>query len=311
MIVIRPGQTGRHIDKSVISVGNFDGVHAGHRELIETVRKRARLQGASSVIITFEPHTRAVLHPGAAQAVLTTFAEKEILIRELGIDALVCLPFTKELAVTPAARFVDDVLVGRYGAVEWVMGENHTFGRDREGTKNFLHANKSTKHITVFAVTLRSQRTGRISSTQIRSCIVGHRIREALAMLGHPYVVVAKRIRGKHRGTSLGFPTFNFKLPPSHKVIPPPGVYAAELGSGEKKWTGALYLGNCPTFADRDYHLEFHALGGNDRCPVVSEQGTLWIHKYIRKDEAFPSTERLVARVKEDIAAIGRFFREE
>jgi riboflavin kinase/FMN adenylyltransferase len=299
------------IEKSVVSTGNFDGVHAGHHKLLRSVRERASALGAAAVILTFEPHTRAVVNADIGQSVLATFAEKEILMRPFGIDILACLPFTPALASMKPEEFIDTILIGRFGAVEWVMGENHAFGKDRAGSKNFLHKRKSTKHFNVFAITLSSQQSAVISSTQIRTLVLAGRISEAVEMLGHAYLIVAQRIRGLQTGALLGFPTLNFTLPPSQKVIPPPGVYAAKLSAGKRLWPGACYIGKCPTFGNRDLHIEFHALGGADAYPDAGREAGLWIHSFVRKDESFRTKELLVKQMRSDIDIIGKFFEEE
>jgi len=311
MIVVHPHQPLPHVRRSVVSVGNFDGVHAGHSALVETVVKRARRKKAASIIITFEPHTRAVLNPSVPLHILTTSAEKEILLRRLRPDILVFMPFSASVASLSPEEFINAVLIKRFKAMEWVMGENHAFGRAARGTKDFLLQDKGKKHINVFPVALSVQQTTAISSTRIRSRIVEGRIREAVAMLGHPYLVVAQRTKGTQTGTTLGFPTVNFKLPPARKVIPPPGVYAAILEAGEKTWEGALYIGNCPTFSGRDYHLEFHSLSGGGGFPKSGETASIWIHSFIRKDEPFESADDLVAAIDQDITEIRHFFKKE
>jgi len=311
MIIFKNSKPLESIERSVVSTGNFDGVHKGHQQLVQTVIERARKLDAASVIITFEPHTRAVLHPDIEQPLLATCAEKEILLGSLGIDALVCLPFTQQMAAMAPEEFIDSILTSQFKAIEWVMGENHSFGRNREGSKKFLHNSKSKKHINVFAIRLSSQQSAVISSTQIRAQIQSGAIEEAVDMLGHAYLIVAKRILGVQTGSTLGFPTLNFSLPPSQKVIPPPGVYAARLSAGEHTWTGACYLGNCPTFGNRDYHIEFHSLSGDGPYPKEGEEAGLWIHSFIRKDESFPCAQRLVENMKHDIAIIRKFFAKE
>jgi riboflavin kinase/FMN adenylyltransferase len=311
MIIVHADESLPAYDHSVISVGNFDGVHLGHKALIDAVVNRAREKKAASVILTFEPHTRAVLNAGSPLHLLATCPEKEILMRDLGIDVLACLPFTRTMASMLPVKFVDTVLSGRFKAIEWVMGENHAFGRNREGTKDFLRSDMGRKHISMFTVALSSQPTAVISSTRIRSRIVEGRIREAVEMLGHPYLIAAERVSGTQTGTTLGFPTLNFKLPPSQKVIPPPGVYAAQLEWNTRWWNGALYIGNCPTFAERDYHFEFHALSGDTVFPGTGEKAALWIQSFIRKDQVFESTNALVSMIHQDISQIREFFNKE
>jgi riboflavin kinase/FMN adenylyltransferase len=311
MIRINGNQSLPAFESSVVSVGNFDGVHSGHQTLVSALVKRAIERKATSIVITFEPHPKEVLHPKSPLHLLTTCNEKELLLKDCGVDIMACLEFNREIASMAPSDFVEDVLVKRFGAVEWVMGENHTFGSGRQGTKEFLREYPGRKHINTFAVPLNSLQSAVISSTRIRSRIVEGKIREAVGMLGHPYLVAAKRKKGVQTGTVLGFPTLNFELPPSKKVIPPPGVYAAELTHGSDRWTGALYIGNCPTFSGRDYHLEFHALSGDMNYPEDGVTAALWIHQFVRKDEFFSSQSELIDKIRQDINQIQDFFNKE
>jgi riboflavin kinase/FMN adenylyltransferase len=147
-----------------------------------------------------------------------------------------------------------------------------------------------------------------ISSTQIRKYISDARIAEAVEMLGHPYLIQARRITGLKIGTQIGIPTLNFQRPPMYKVIPPPGVYAAELEFGAFRLTGALYYGNCPTFQNRDAHLEFHALEFGNEQPDIDETARLWVYRFVRNDQTFSNVDDLITQMKYDIDTIRTFF---
>jgi riboflavin kinase/FMN adenylyltransferase len=211
----------------------------------------------------------------------------------------------------PPDRFVEEILIDRYKAIEWVMGENHKFGRNREGNNDFLHKRIGRNHFNMFTVSLHSDESAVASSTTIRGLIVESRIDEAVAMLGHPYLILAERIRGKQKGKSLGFPTLNFKVPPSQKVIPPPGVYAARIEVRGLNLEGALYYGNCPTFADRDFHFEFHSVDPVVQDPKLNTEVAVWLYRFIRPDEQFSSEQLLVNQIKNDIQTIRKFFKKE
>ncbi|MFC1476663.1 riboflavin biosynthesis protein RibF [Fibrobacterota bacterium] len=311
MKIIRCNETIPQIEKSVLSVGNFDGVHNGHQFLIKKVCERAQSQNASSVIITFEPHTRAFLHPDQTPPRLTTFEEKAHILRNFTIDYLFCIPFNKQLADLSPEAFIKDILIHRFGAVEWIVGENHMFGKDRKGDNNFLHNVDVKNHFSVFTVKLHANEGMVASSTTIRALINESRIDEAVTVLGHAYPIIAERIRGMRKGFELGYPTLNFKSPSSEKVIPPPGVYAAEVEFRDSKLYGALYFGNCPTFENRDYHFEFHSLDTIEYDPGIHTEVVLWLHSFIRPDETFASEEQLVKQIQMDINSIKHFFKKE
>ncbi|MFP4416023.1 MAG: riboflavin kinase [Chitinispirillaceae bacterium] len=299
------------IGRSVVSVGNFDGVHRGHRQLASIVRKRAGVHKASSVMVTFDPHTRTVIHPNRPQQLLTTFDEKQLLFEQLGIDYLIRIPFNAEYAKMSSESFVEQVLIKRLHAVEWVMGENHTFGKDRKSGEKFLHEYGGRNHFSMFIADLHAEGSAVISSTAIRTAIRHSKVESAVSMLGHPYLILAQRISGVHKGTEMGVPTLNFRHPGGNKVMPPPGVYAAELAFGKRRWAGALYFGNCPTFIDRDFHFEFHAFEQDREFPELGDRAALWMHRFIRADRTFDNERKLVEQIRHDINRIRTFFSQE
>ena len=311
MRFLKPGDLLPEGTVSVASVGNFDGVHRGHRLLIDEVVRRARQRGCASVLVTFEPHPRRVLSPGMPLELLTTYDEKVRLIEGSEVDYLLCIPFTMEFSRRSPEDFIRSVMVRQLCAVEWVMGEDHGIGKGRSGEKNFLHTLLCKYHIIPLTADLLELRKTVVSSTQIRVNIVNGRIVEAVEMLGHPYLISTERIPGVKVGSQLGFPTLNFKRPPSQKVLPPPGVYAAELEFKGCIQRGALYFGDCPTFADRTIHFEFHALNNGETFPEPGEGAWLWLHRFIRKDRSFPTPGELVAQIVEDVKTIRKFFIEE
>ncbi|MBN1575432.1 MAG: riboflavin biosynthesis protein RibF [Chitinispirillaceae bacterium] len=311
MRLLQPGDRLGDGTTTVVSVGNFDGVHKGHRYLIDKVVQRAQKRGCMSVLVTFDPHPRLVLNPEMPFEILTTFDEKVRLIEPLNVDRLLCIPFTAAFSRLSPEDFIEKVMIQQIHAVEWVMGEDHGVGKDRSGEKNFLHNVMSKYHITPFIADLLEQQQRVVSSTQIRVNITDGRIVEAVEMLGHPYLISTERIPGVNIGSQLGFPTLNFIRPPSQKVLPPAGVYAAELEFKGLLQTGALYFGECPTFADRTTHFEFHAFDEGGTFPEYGEEARLRLHRFVRKDRAFPTTRELSAQIDDDVKTVRNFFMEE
>ena len=152
MKIIKTNEPVTGITKSVLSIGNFDGIHNGHRFLIQKVCERARLHNAAATIVTFEPHTRAFLHQDQKQQILTTFDEKALILRNFNIDYLIRLPFDRQLAEMDPQVFIQKIIIDRYKGVEWVMGENHLFGKNKKGNHNFLHNSCVKNHFNVFKV---------------------------------------------------------------------------------------------------------------------------------------------------------------
>jgi len=312
MKILGPEQNITDNEKTVVTVGNFDGVHRGHIALFSELSKRARDKGCKSVVVTFEPHTREVLYPELPVELLTTFEEKATLIEQCGIDYVMKIPFTQEFSELSPDQFVETILIDKLHATDWVMGEGHAVGKNRSGGKKFLHEAMGRYHITIFAADLYTRNTTVVSSTQIRKLIVEGRIAEAVGMLGHPYLITTERVEGIKLGVKLGFPTLNFRKPPSQKVLPPPGVYAASLSHGAANWNGALYFGECPTFTHREAHFEFHALAlDRGTPPEPGERAHLWLYEFIRGDMGFADAQELAARIKKDIIKIRTIFTQE
>ena len=297
--------------RSVVTIGNFDGVHSGHCRLIRHTVDLAASRGAASVVVTFDPHTRNVLYPQLSPMLLTTFNEKASLMENLGVDYLLRIDFNEKFKQLKSEEFIEQVLFKQLRACDWVMGEGHSVGRDRAGGKKILHSEAAKYHINMFTAVLAAIDETIISSTQIRKLINEGRIGDAVTMLGHPYLITVERSEGLKIGTKLGYPTLNFNKPRSQKVIPPSGVYAAEVDLNGKKTAGALYFGDCPTYRGREVHFEFHALEFDNSEPVVGEAVNVWLHRFIRPDIAFSEERALINQITEDINNIKIFFSQE
>ncbi|MDR0307707.1 MAG: hypothetical protein LBI42_12835 [Chitinispirillales bacterium] len=297
--------------RTAVTVGNFDGVHSGHSFLIKKTVDIAHSEGIASVAVTFDPHTRNVLYPQLSSTLLTTFEEKAALIENLGVDYLLRIDFNEKFKRLGAEQFIEQILSKQLHASDWVMGEGHSVGRDRAKGKKNLHFEAAKYHISIFTAALETVDETVISSTQIRKLINEGRVSSAVAMLGHPYLIMVERSEGLKIGTRLGYPTLNFQKPRSQKVIPPSGVYAAEADLGGRKTKGALYFGDCPTYRGREIHFEFHALEFGDKEPVVGEAVNVWLHCFIRPDTAFMEESALVNQITEDINNIKKYFSQE
>jgi riboflavin kinase / FMN adenylyltransferase len=299
-------------DRSVITVGNFDGVHLGHQKLLQETASRARENGNVSVAVTFDPHTRLAALNQPNYPVLSTFEEKVELIASLSIDAIMRIPFDDAMSRKSPEEFVQEVLAQRLNCAGLVMGKGHAIGNSRAGDEIFLRSIEGKYHFSTFVTDLLAIEGKTISSTQIRDIITQGRITEAVLLLGHPYLVLVERTRGRNLGTKLGYPTLNFKSPPSQKVIPPPGVYAAEMEYRGRREQGALYFGDCPTLREpREVHFEFFSFHrGKDEIPV-GDNATLWIHSFLRSDKRFGSTQELTEGIAIDVEIAKNFFNKE
>ena len=236
-----------------VTVGNFDGVHRGHRALVSAAVARAHESGGVSVVLTFDPHPARVLGPGRAPAALTTLAQKEELLARLGVDHLAVLPFDTDVARLPPDAFAREVLRGALGAGHVVVGESFRFGHRREGDARLLAALGVDLGFSVRALPPVLEEGAPVSSSRVRDVLGRGDVRTARALLGRPYFVDAPVVRGDGRGRTIGVPTAN--LLPENEILPAGGVYAARCRVSAGAWHPAVVnLGHRPTFGGSYRH---------------------------------------------------------
>ena len=232
----------------VLTIGTFDGVHLGHREVIEELRRITRETGGESVVFTFFPHPRMVVTPEEDTIrLLTTKEEKIELLEEMGLDHLVIYPFTKEFARLSYADFVKEVLVDRMHISKLVTGYDHKFGRDRKGDFQSLQQLGIMYGFEVEQLSPLLVENVTVSSTKIRQALEGGDIGRANHFLGYNYLLKGKVVEGRRLGRELGFPTANILPEDSYKMVPENGVYAVLVQVGGVRYQGMLNVGTCPT----------------------------------------------------------------
>ena len=251
---ILSGSTG-----TVLTIGTFDGVHRGHRLVLDRLAARARETGLRSVLVTFDPHPLDVVNPAAAPPLLTTGEEKTEVLVESQLHYAVVLPFTKTLASYDAEQFVEEVLRKRLRMQELLVGHDHGFGRGRSGDADVLKSLGAARGFAVTVVPPVQGRDGRpISSTAIRRAVAGGDLARAADGLARPYSVSGLVVAGAGRGRSLGFRTVNLAPPSSRKLLPPEGVYAIRAQTPSGSFGGMMNLGPRPTFGEAETTLEAH-----------------------------------------------------
>jgi riboflavin kinase / FMN adenylyltransferase len=244
---------------TVVSVGTFDGVHRGHRDVLDRLAARAAALDLRSVLVTFEPHPLEVVNPTAAPLLLTVGEEKREVLAESGIDYVAVVPFTPALARYAAEEFVTRVLRARFRMEHLLMGYDHGFGRNREGDVEVMQALGARDGFRVEVVPPVSIGDGRpISSTSIRRAIAGGDLERAAYALGRPYSLGGRVVPGAARGRGLGFPTINVAPPNPRKLLPPQGVYAVRVQTPGGSHGGMLNLGPRPTFGEQAVGIEAH-----------------------------------------------------
>jgi len=290
---------------AVVTVGNFDGVHRGHRVLVDRTVARARERGVAAVALTFDPHPATLLRPDRVPAALQSVEERIDALRAHGIDEVVVLPFDARLAAMDEATFVRDVLVGRLGAVEVVVGENFRFGAGARGDVAALETLGRGLGLDVVAVPLVALDAEALSSTALRALLADGDLEAFARGLGRPFSLRGEVVAGDGRGRTIGVPTANVSVG-AGRALPPDGVYAcwASVADDEGERRPAVTnIGWRPTFGGTTRTVETHLLDAPAELDLYGRRLTLTFVARIRGEQRFAGPEELVARIRADIAA--------
>jgi riboflavin kinase / FMN adenylyltransferase len=283
---------------AVVTIGTFDGVHLGHRRVLDEIGERARRAGRRSVLVTFHPHPLRIVRPEAAPALLTTAVEKKEILAESGLDFAVFIPFTRALQQYPARRFVEEILLGRLGMQELVVGYDHGFGRGREGSVETMLALGEELGFAVDVVGAVEAGETAISSTRIRNALAEGDVVEAARGLGRPYTVQGVVGHGLELGRKLGFPTANIQVGDPDKLLPLEGVYAVRGLVGGRRVPGLLHLGPRPTFRGAPPSVELHLLDWSG--DLYGRTVRIEFCTRLREIRPFASAGALVEQMKRD-----------
>ena len=285
----------------VVAIGVFDGVHRGHQALLARARAHADAAGQRLVVVTFDPHPAAVVAPGRVPLLLGTLADRAALLGAAGADAVLVLPFTRELSAVPAAEFVATVLVECLEVSTAVVGEDFRFGHRAVGDAALLRTLGERYGFAVDAVGIAGD-SERYSSTRARQLVTAGDVEGAAGVLGRPYGLTGVVVVGDKRGRELGFPTANLACPEG-LAVPPDGVYAGRLddpGAGGT-WPAAISVGSNPTFTGVSRRVEAYALDRDDLELYGHEVTVRFTHR-LRDMVAFTSVTDLVAQMDADVA---------
>lgn len=308
MIVVKDAFNATDLPRGGVgTIGNFDGVHRGQRSALELVVARAEELGVPSVVVTFEPHPVAVLRPGQAPTLLTTLPQKEKLLEEAGISAVLVVHFTPEFSKIPARRFVREFLHEKLDLKEIYVGSSFVFGHGREGDLSLLREMGESFGFRAFGVDEVSFGGERISSSRIRRGISEGKVAEAMEMLGRPYSIAGVIARGDRMGKRLGWPTIN--LVPENKLLPLDGVYASRVffPSLPASFDSVTNIGTRPTvYENYQRVVESHILDFS--ADVYGERVELSFYKRLREERIFPTVMDLSAQIGRDVEAAREYF---
>ena len=283
---------------TVVTVGTFDGVHQGHWEVLEAVRKRAGEVGLPAVLVTFHPHPLRIVRPDDAPALLTTPLEKKEILAESALDYAVFLPFNHVLKGYEPERFVREILIGRLRMKHLVIGYDHGFGRGRSGDVDTLREIGARLGFGVHVVEALRTDGDAVSSSRIRNALVGGDVAAAARGLGRPYSLRGPVVRGDGRGKALGFPTANIQVADPDKLLPREGVYAVRATLRRGTFQGVLHLGPRPTFKGSPPSVELHLFDFDD--DIYGDTIRVDFCARIRDIHRFSSAADLVTAIQDD-----------
>lgn len=285
---------------TTLTVGTFDGVHAGHRVLINTVLQRAEKSGGRSVIVTFDPHPREIIEPGKAGIkLLSSLKERCELLADLGIDEMVVIPFDRDFSLLTSEEFIKHIIWERIGVSNFIIGYDHHFGRDREGTIDTVKRLGVELGFTSQVVSKQEVGDKTVSSTAVRKAIqVDGDMTQAAKFLERYYLLNGTVVHGDKRGKSLGFPTANIQPENPSKIIPKKGVYATWVRIEESYYRGMMNIGERPTFDKTKLSIEVHILDFN--VDIYGKEIQVQFVERIRDELAFSGKNELIEQLHRD-----------
>jgi riboflavin kinase/FMN adenylyltransferase len=285
--------------RSIVTIGNFDGLHLGHQELIKRIIRRAKETSSVSMVVTFRPHPLKILAPEKCPPLISIYEEKIGLFEKLGIDVLVKIPFTLDFSAMEPREFVKNVLCELLGAKEIFVGYNYRFGKGRKGDIRMLKALGEELGFVVREIDQVSLDGEVISSTRIRQLLKDGDVEHAAKLLGRRYALSGIVVKGDGRGRGLGVPTAN--IAPRHAIVPSNGVYAVGLFVRDKYYSGIVNIGVRPTFDTKSLAIEVHIFDFDE--DIYGEEITVYFISKMRGEKKFQNAESLIKQIHADIKA--------
>ena len=289
----------QNVSRPILTTGTFDGVHFGHKIIIDRLKEIAKNQNGETVLLTFSPHPRMVLFPDDHNLQLINSLDEKIkLLEQAGIEHLIIHPFTKAFSRTTSMQFVRDIIVNELNTHKLVIGYNHHFGRNREGSFEHLKEYAPLYGFEVEEISAQLIDDVSISSTKIRNSLLSGDVSKAADYLGYNYPLKGQVIEGQQIGRTLGFPTANLKVFDGSKLIPKDGVYAVHVEVKRQTFKAMMNIGNNPSLISKKHSLEVHIFDFDS--DIYDEQIEVRFIKRIREEISFDNLDALKIQLEQD-----------
>jgi riboflavin kinase/FMN adenylyltransferase len=287
------------VKNAVVTIGTFDGVHMGHRKIISGIKELAESIDGETVLLTFFPHPRMILHPeDESIKLINTIKEKAALLEELGVDHLIITPFTRDFSNQAAESYVRDILVNKIGTRKIVIGYDHRFGKDREGGLDTLLSLGPIYGFEIIEIPEQDIHDVAVSSTKIRHALLKGDIGLANEFLGYPFFVSGYVGRGDQVGRQIGYPTANIMIEERYKLIPADGIYAVKVKTANGYYNGMGYIGTRPTLNGITRSIEVNIF--DFYRDIYGQQISMEFHNFVREDIKFTSLDALKEQLAKD-----------
>ena len=285
-------------EKTIVTIGTFDGIHIGHKKILKNLINTAKKEGKKSVLLTFFPHPRMVLQKDRTILLLNTLGEKSILLKKMGLDYLIIHPFSQEFSRLSALDFVRNILANQLNTSRLIIGYDHHFGKNREGNIHQLREYSLLYDFEVEEIPAQDIDNVSVSSTKIRTALKEGRLKTANNYLGYNYMLNGTIVNGKKLGGKISFPTANLDIKEPYKLIPKTGVYVIKTIINAVLYTGMMNIGFNPTVKGKYQTIEAHLFDFNK--DLYGKKVTIELLFFLREEQKFNSIEDLIIQLNLD-----------
>ncbi|GAA4396531.1 bifunctional riboflavin kinase/FAD synthetase [Nibrella viscosa] len=299
MLVHHGVDTFEPIEYAVVTSGTFDGVHLGHQKILSRLTEIAQGHTGQTVVLTFWPHPRTVVSNDSQNLkLLSSLDEKIALLEQAGVDHLVVIPFTRSFSELTSEEFIQTILIDRIGTRTLVIGYDHRFGRNREGSFEYIRQHADEYGFEVEEIPRQDVEAVGVSSSKIRAALAEGNVQIATKFLGRPYSLTGTIVKGRQLGRTIGYPTANIQVDDPNKLIPSNGVYAVDVLHSDRTYGGMLNIGVRPTVDGLNQTIEVYIFDFS--ADIYGEHLTVRFREFLRPEKKFGGLPELVEQLKRD-----------